>query len=600
METIAAAVAVPELNQPPAPERLPLSTKLLYGAPNFGGLAMMLPILLNMPKFYADVVGVPLGYMAIALAASRSLDAICDPLIGWITDSTHTRWGRRRPYIFGAAPFAAVAFWALMAPPAHMTGSLAAAWFGATCLLCFLFISIVIGPHHALGVELTLDYKERSSLFGVRESFGLLGMIIAAAAPGLLMQGFGWNERQVFSRIGIAFAAAMVGTCWLMVRFIHERPDFVARASNPLVPGVRRAFRNRPFRILLACNIIAGISGAIPPTMLPFFNAYVVQPAQPMLWLSLLMLAFFGVGFAFIPIWVLIARRFGKATTWIATYFIWIPASILEFLLVGKGDSKLLLILMIWIAIPWGVYAFLPPAMQADVIDYDELYTGRRREAQYGALWVILPKLVAIPGAAIPIAILASLGYVPNAMQNPDVILAIRVILTLVPVATGIATMIIVWRFPITEVNHRAMLEGIECHRRGQNAIDPLTGREIPPPSGGGADEETKWFLDNFSARELQRYLTAGAQSPPRDVQRAALWWIAICLTAAWSAVHTIGSLNTNPGALASLSVVVSGFALALFLFQVARLRAARRLASGVIPAQAIRDHLADNRQGRI
>ena len=64
--------------------------------------------------------------------------------------------------------------------------------------------------------------------------------------------------------------------------------------------------------------------------------------------------------------------------------------------------------------------------MQADVIDYDEFYTGKRREAQYGAFWSMLPKWVAIPSAAIPIAILASMGYVPNAVQNPRVILAIR------------------------------------------------------------------------------------------------------------------------------------------------------------------------------
>ena len=75
------------------------------------------------------------------------------------------------------------------------------------------------------------------------------------------------------------------------------------------------------------------------------------------------------------------------------------------------------MVLICWAGIGFGAGLFLTPSMQADVIDYDELYTGKRREAQYTAFWSMLPKFIAIPSAAVPIAILASLGYIPNAMQ---------------------------------------------------------------------------------------------------------------------------------------------------------------------------------------
>ena len=81
-----------------------LKTKLLYGAPSFAGAAMIIPIFIHMPKFYADVVLVPLGYLAMAIAIARSLDALSDPLMGWISDHTHTRLGRRRPYMLIGAP----------------------------------------------------------------------------------------------------------------------------------------------------------------------------------------------------------------------------------------------------------------------------------------------------------------------------------------------------------------------------------------------------------------------------------------------------------------------------------------------------------------
>ena len=85
-------------------EPLTLKTKLLYGAPSFAGAGMVIPIFINMPKFYADTVLVPLGYLAMAIAIARSLDALSDPLMGWISDHTHTRLGRRRPYILIGAP----------------------------------------------------------------------------------------------------------------------------------------------------------------------------------------------------------------------------------------------------------------------------------------------------------------------------------------------------------------------------------------------------------------------------------------------------------------------------------------------------------------
>src|ERR1700758_3395846 len=111
---------------------LPLRTKLLYGAPSFAGAAMIIPIFIHMPKFYADVVLVPLGYLAMAIAIARSLDALSDPLMGWISDHTHTRLGRRRPYMLVGAPLCGIAFFALLNPPESLTGGRAAVWFGVT------------------------------------------------------------------------------------------------------------------------------------------------------------------------------------------------------------------------------------------------------------------------------------------------------------------------------------------------------------------------------------------------------------------------------------------------------------------------------------
>src|SRR5207253_2528676 len=195
---------------------------------------------------------------------------------------------------------------------------------------------------------------------------------------------------------------------------------------------------------------------------------------------------------------------------------------------VGRRNATLLLVLVSLAAIPFGAGVFLPPSMQAEVIDYDELYTGRRREAQYAGFWSILAKLAAIPSAALPIALLASLGYVPNAVQSPQVISAIRILTNLGPAIAAAISFAIVYRFPINAQNHVAILEGILRHRRGENAIDPLTGREVAPPGIGFVDEASGWFLDNFSTHELQRFLDRGSPRPLWDVGRAAALSLAV------------------------------------------------------------------------
>src|ERR1035437_2168574 len=554
-------------------EPLPLRIKLLYGAPSFAGAAMIIPIFIHMPKFYADVVLVPLGYLAMAIAIARSLDALCDPLMGWISDHTHTRLGRRRPYMLLGAPLCGVAFFALLNPPESFTGGRAAIWFGVTFILYFVFHTICVLPHYALGPELTQNYHERSSLFAWRESFSILGTIVAAAAPGVMMQAFHMTDRQVFFRLGIFFGVMLGALYGLLVLTVKEGPDFVARESNPLVPGVRRAVRNRPFGILLGSYVVASISGAIPATMMPFFNAYVIRPRNPTFWLSMLLLGYFAFAFISLPMWVAVARRVGKLNAYLASFFMSVTGGGAMFLL-GPGAGL-----------------FLTHSMQADVIDYDELYTGKRREAQYTAFWSMLPKFVAIPSAAIPIAVLASLGYIPNAVQAPRVVFAIRAIFALGPAVCGMLSFLIARRFPITQAIHNTILEGIERHQRGKAALDPMTGLMVSAPKAGH-DGDVGWFLDYFSVGELKRYLARGASQPVRDVLTVAAVSIGVSMLSVIYVLRRVCSLRTDPGAITSLVVVTAGLAFAIFVFHLMRLGPARRLAAGEVPADAVRAHL--------
>ena len=580
----------------PAREKLTLGMKLIYGAPSVAGAAMAIPVAIHVNPFYSDTVLVPLAWVALAAALARVLDAIVDPFVGWLSDHTQTRWGRRRPWIAVAAPIAAIVFVALFTPPTWLSTSGAAVWFGTTLMLFFMLNMLYGLPHAALGPELTLDYHERSTLFSVREGFALVGTLVAAVAPGILIAKLG-DERRAFADMAIAYGLLMVALYWLLVLRVRERPDFVARKSNPLVPGVRRSLRNRPFAVLFACYVVASIPGAIPGLLMPYFSRYVLNPppidaGEAQIWLSRFLFAYFLSGLLCLPLWLALAKRVGKLNAWLASFVMGITGGLALFLL-GPGDNIACLFVIVWAGSSFGAGLFLPPAIQADVIDYDELHTGKRREAQYLALWGLVPKFIVIPSASLPLALLAWLGYQPNLPQSPEVVLAIRAVFALTPSAFSIAAFFIAWRFPISETVHRAILAGVAAHRRGETATDPLTNQLLAPPDDRDVDEETSWFLDYFSVGELRRVLSRGARGALFDVLRVAALSLALTVGLALWVTSELSATGGNPGPLAVIAIVIAGFALTIFVFHLSRIGPALRLRRAQVSELTIRAHLA-------
>jgi GPH family glycoside/pentoside/hexuronide:cation symporter len=405
------------------------------------------------------------------------------------------------------------------------------------------------------------------------------------------------DERRAFAEMAIAYGALMVTLYWLLVWRVRERPEFVRRKSNPLVPGVRRSLRNRPFAVLFACYVVASIPGAIPGLMMPYFSRYVLNPpplpaGDAQSWLSVFLAAYFLSGLLCLPLWLALAKRIGKLKAWLTSFAMGVSGGLALFLL-GPGDNIACVVVIAWAGSSFGAGLFLPPAIQADVIDYDELHTGKRREAQYLSLWGLVPKFIVIPSASLPLALIAWLGYQPNMSQSPDVVLAIRIIFALTPAAFSIGAFFIARRFRIDETVHRAILAGIAAHRDGTSAIDPLTQQRLAPPAARAVDEDTGWFLDYFSSGELRRVLRRGPSGALGDVLRVATLALGVSVGLAIWVAREISSSGGTPGPLAVIAIVAAGFALTVFVFHLSRIGPALRLRRQAVPEKTIRAHLA-------
>jgi GPH family glycoside/pentoside/hexuronide:cation symporter len=153
---------------------LSFGKKVAYATPAFALAVVGIPVYVYIPKFYTDVVGVPISFMGLILLGVRLFDAVTDPAIGLLSDHTVTRFGRRRPYIAIASILVAISVCALFNPPSWASVEMEKMWFSVWIFVLFLFWTIVVVPYESLGPELSFDYHERTSLFALRDGFLLL------------------------------------------------------------------------------------------------------------------------------------------------------------------------------------------------------------------------------------------------------------------------------------------------------------------------------------------------------------------------------------------------------------------------------------------
>lgn len=446
--------------------------KIAYAAPAYALAIIGIPVYVYIPKFYTDVVGINVILLGYILFSVRLFDAFTDPVIGFLSDRTRTRFGRRRPYIVLGSVFTALAMVFLFNPP-QANPTIETLWFGFFIYALFLFWTIVTVPYESLGPEITFDYHERISLFAMRDGFLIAGTLAAASTPALIHWFFGLSgnagdERVKFFWISMLYTPLLIGTALLCVITIRESYPQKSKKAG-LLSGIRSVGYNRPFIILLVAYTISAIGSNLPATLILFYVQYVLQSDLA----DFFLLLYFVTGIAFLPAWIFIARRTGKKFAWLFSMAVNSGAFAGVFFL-GPGDAFLYGILVFISGIGFGAALAIPSAIQADVIDYDEFLTGSRREGQYIGLWSISKKLAAAVGVGAGLSILGMAGYMPNIEQPPGVQMALRILYALVPSICNLLAIFVAMAYPIDDKMHEKIKLAILKKRAGEPVEDPL------------------------------------------------------------------------------------------------------------------------------
>ncbi len=480
-----------------------------YGAPALMLAAYGITFYIYLPKFYADWVGIDLALIGIIALASRLWDAVTDPTIGFLSDRTRSRFGRRRPWMTLATIPLASTYYLLFAPP-PATGAIGATRFAFLAFLFFLFWTMVAVPYESLGAEISFDYDERNRLFGVREGSVLVGTLIGGAVP-VLFEGASRQETAAgFETLGIVYGTSLIVLMTICVLMIRERRWSGGTALATLAPAVTNPFplrRNRPFVILQVAYTVYALGAATAATVFLFFVEHVLHSERGPLFLAI----YLGLGAVFLPIWVSLAKRWEKRAAWMLALAINAGAFVAAAFL-GEGDETWFALLMCLSAIGLGGTLAIPPSMQADVIDYDEWRSRRRREGRFIGMWALAKKLAMALGAGLALPVLDWSGYVGgNTVQTEATVTALRWLYVGGPVICNIAAMIIAWWYPIDRTLHKRIRDEINQRTSSRQPGGPLE----PPPDRSELPSSPK--TRRRHRRHRRKHQADGRQNPESD-----------------------------------------------------------------------------------
>jgi len=450
--------------------RLPRRTLVNYGSSAIGINAMTTMVAVHLLFFYTDVVRLAPWVVGLVMALAQVWDAITDPIIGYLSDRTKWRWGRRRPYILLGSVPAAVFFFAVFCPPKGLSASAAGIFFGVTFLLFFAFRTVWDTPYCALAPELSLDYDERTRISAYQQVFGTLGDVIGTMAPVVLVGvavtwiGIGGGLRSDYAAVGALVAVLAVGSALWTYRGVRENPRLSKKATLPLLKSLRMTFRNRPYVILVAASTCAAMSAYTTMAVVRHVVAHWFPDQDLEAWFFG---AFFAGVFLSIPVWTRLTIRIGKKAALIgamAAYSVLLWSA----LLLQPGWYVPFAVLMFLAGVFNIALWLIPASIVPDVIEWDQLETGERREGAYYGIWTLVKK-AGIGGAYVIIAVLLELsGYEAGAALSHGQALVLRLLLGAIPSVLLVTGLVLFLRFPITKDLHQDIVRRI-VERQGKS-----------------------------------------------------------------------------------------------------------------------------------
>jgi len=459
--------------------RVPLRIKLAYG---FGAVAYGIKdngFSVFLLLFYNQVIGLPAGQVGLAIMIALLVDACIDPVVGHLSDQTHSRWGRRHPWLYlSSVPIALV--WILLWNPPAVSADMQFVYLIGIAILVRAVVSCYEVPSLALAPEITRDYHERTTVLRYRFLFGWAGglamLVIAFSVllvpePGYPVGQLNPNGYHRFALVGAVIMLIAVLVSAIGTHRAYAKIGATAPKRLPLGPTFRAIFatlRNRAFLILMASAIFSFANQGLAFALSNYLLLFVWEFPQSAF--IIYALALFGgvvLAFLFVPA---ISRRLGKKAAAAVLTLVSIAFGTTPYWLRLAGvfpepGSPLLmplLLTLVSLATAAGIAVMiLTTSMMADVTEASEVKTGKRTEGLFFAGFFFTQKCVTGIGIFMSGVMLSAIGFPPDAkpgVVDPAVIDRLALSYAMLTVVIGLIGAWCFTRFPFGRAEHEARL----------------------------------------------------------------------------------------------------------------------------------------------
>jgi len=409
--------------------------------------ALYFPVYVYLAPFYAAERDVALASLGALFIAVRLLDAVTDPMMGWISDRTRSRVGRRRVWMLVSTPVVVVSVWMLMVPPADAGFGHAALWMTALTLAW----TMALTPYYAWGAEVDPDYAGRARVTAWREGVALVGTVLAV----VLYNAAG--DAQAGMRAVALFVALAMPVCAVASVALAPEPADHSRTRVTFGEAAAALRDNRPFRVLIVAYLVNGAANALPAGLFLFFlEDFLGAPDA-----GWLLLVYFLCAVAGMPLWGWLARRHPKHRVW-GWAMLYACAVFACVLLLGPGDLWGFAAVCVFSGVALGADLSLPPAIQADVVDVDTAATGEQRTGLFFALWSVATKAALAVSGGLALIALDVAGFEAGARNDATALTALQWLYAAAPVALKLLAVALMWNFPLDRAAHDRLRATIE------------------------------------------------------------------------------------------------------------------------------------------
>ena len=467
-------------------EKLSFSTKLAYGAGDLGPAITANILVFYLMFFFTNVVGLNVGLASVILLIGKAWDAVNDPFVGVLSDRTKSKWGRRHPWMFwGAIPFGVFFFLQWIIPkfsdnPA--TNQWGLFWYYVIiAMLSQSFYTIVNLPYTALTPELTQDYNERTSLNSFRFAFSIGGSIFSLLlALGIFSVVKADSATQYLVLAGVCTIFSILPLYWCIwgtkdrVAITEARRQATEIEDiTPIKEQLKIVFSNKPFLYVIGIYLCSWLGVQVTASIIPYFvvNWMGMREAES----PLVALAVQGTALGMLFVWSRISQKVGKKAVYYMGMGLWILAQAGLFF-VQPGQLGWMYFLAVIAGFGVSVAYLIPWSMMPDVIELDELQTGKRREGIFYGFMVLLQKVGLALGLFLVGQALQWSGFVekvsgqPTPVQPDSALLAIRIAIGPLPTLALVGGVILAYFYPITKEVHAEILLKLQERRTQKNS----------------------------------------------------------------------------------------------------------------------------------